>query len=142
MTTSDLIGIKGDKDWLEWVLKVQPSVSETAKQLITLSSGVLTLMIAFSNGVLKPELTILPKLLAIIGWICFVASASCGIMVLKGLSICLDPKLSTEGLWKEQVVRFFKWQGITFLFALFFTMLYGILAVFPLPCSGVVDGNY
>ena len=131
MNTINTIDILSNNKWFERVSKVQPLVSDTVKQLITLSSGLLTLMIALSKDILKPELSSIPKLLVVIAWSFFVASSLFGIKVLNGLSICLDPKVSTESLWKDGVLRPFKWQGHAFLFALFFTLLYGVLAVFP-----------
>jgi|SRR5215469_11935329 len=66
--------------------------ADLAKQLITLSTGIVTVTITFAKDFLPKEATLEAKRWAIFAWYAFFASIVCGVWTLMALTGTLDQK--------------------------------------------------
>lgn len=131
-------------------------VSDYTKQLITLATGIIALTVTFLGEELKNG-SVLSKVFLIVSWALFTVSICSGVMRLMAMTANLDPidpalrpalTITTRNVRNRGI-----WQILTFLGALLFSTLFGIIQLFgehkkadkdktiiilqqPPPCNG------
>jgi uncharacterized membrane protein (DUF485 family) len=80
----------------EPVKKAFDFAADLAKQLITLSTGIITITIAFSKDFLPSTVTADTKRWAMCAWYAFLVSIVCGVWSLMALTGTLEPKAGTN----------------------------------------------
>jgi hypothetical protein len=132
--------------------------SNVATQLITISTAVITLTIAFAKDVFKDK-SMCAKSILLGSWIIYLISICAGVMTLMTLTGALEPKdkngpIAASGfaeslplkdaktigvadpvdnqpsIWKSNIRLAASTQVITFLFATFLTVVYGATALY------------
>jgi hypothetical protein len=106
--------------------------SDLTKQLITLSTGIIVITIAFTKDILS-RISKSQRWLLGSAWVLYLISVICGIFSLMALTGALAPlELVSQEVLKQipSIPRqFARWQIITFLVATVIVILYGVLGL-------------
>jgi hypothetical protein len=115
------------------------TASESVKQFITLASAILGFEVTFAKDFLA-NLTITPRVIAGLSWVCLLLSVVAGVFVLLALTGNLASRYAFERdtVYKWNVRFFSGWQIGLFIAGLFFTLLAGAFTVFSMS-SAVSD---
>ena len=111
--------------------------SETSKLLITLSTGIVAILMAFLDhtAMLRPE-NYFEKCIIVLCWFFLLGSAVIGVWTQLSLTHVLEPseKEKKEGFdrtIRNQIVKYpFRIQIITFMVGIITTIIYGIATLF------------
>ena len=115
--------------------KAFANASETSKLLITLSTGIIAFTIAFldKTAFFKPS-SGCEKIILLVSWIIFLASAVVGIWTQLALTDVLEPKLKVEPFTPTirslKVKIPFRIQATTFVAGVIMIVLYGSVKLF------------
>lgn len=105
------------------------SAAESSKQLLTLSTAILTLEVTFSKNILETP-SLAAKILLGGSWVCLLASVACGVWTLLALTGSLGaqtpPTHSTINNTNIRVPAF--GQVVLFVLGLLLTVFFGMTA--------------
>ena len=110
--------------------------SGTSKLLISLSTGIITILVAFLNkdALLSPD-GLFDKVTIIISWILLLASAIAGIWTQLAITNVLEPKPKVlhqdfdQTIQNEKIKTPFKFQILLFGIGMLATVIYGIIQI-------------
>jgi len=107
------------------------SLADLTKQLVTLSTAILTLEVTFAKAFAKEEIS--QARVMTISWICFVISVAFGIWVLMALTgtQANAENLTSQSIYNKNIRTPAKFQVLSFIIGLIFTIVVGTTASLP-----------